>query len=337
MGSALLVCSGGGHLKQLFTLVERIGIPPEDQLWVTFRNGLSESLLAGREVVYAPFTAPRDLVNFGKLLLLAQQVTTRRAFDVAISTGSSPALAFLPLAARRGASAHYIESAARADGPSRTGTLIAAHFPGVNTYTQYPSWADDRWLYRGSIYDAFSTGPTAVVRDASIRRAVVSVGTQEGFTFDRLFKTLVPLLADCEEVMWQSGDQDLSEYHITGRPSVPHDELKSAVSDADVVIAHAGTGAALTALEQGKCPILVPRLARFGEHIDDHQVQIGREMDRRGLALFRSADDILHADLVEAASRNTVKVLPPPLLLEPARLARGSRLSAEQRIASRSA
>ncbi len=30
--STLLVCSGGGHLKQLFALASRIGIPPEDQV-----------------------------------------------------------------------------------------------------------------------------------------------------------------------------------------------------------------------------------------------------------------------------------------------------------------
>ena len=64
----LLVCSGGGHLRQLHGFVERIGYPPERQLWVTFRNGLSESLLADREVVYAPFTGPRDLKNFVKLV-----------------------------------------------------------------------------------------------------------------------------------------------------------------------------------------------------------------------------------------------------------------------------
>lgn len=315
MGKTLLVCSGGGHLKQLHTLAQRIGIPAADQFWVTFRNGLSESLLEGHEVEYVPFAGPRDLVNLSKLNRRARAILRRRTFDAAISTGSGPAVAFLPQTARRGIPSHYIESAARADGPSLSGKILGKYFPKVNTYTQYPSWSDERWLYRGSIYDAYQAGPVSRVA-RPIRRAVVSVGTQDAYRFDRLFKTVVPVLKDCEEVLWQSGTEDLSPYGISGRSSVPHDEMKAAVKAADVVIAHAGTGAALTALEQGKCPILVPRLARFDEHVDDHQLEIGREMERRGLALMRSADAISVEDVEAAARRSCVMVDAPPLVLE---------------------
>ena len=37
----LLVCSGGGHLRQLAGFAERLGYAPENQVWVTLRNGLS--------------------------------------------------------------------------------------------------------------------------------------------------------------------------------------------------------------------------------------------------------------------------------------------------------
>ena len=149
-----------------------------------------------------------------------------------------------------------------------------------------------------------------------MRRAVVSVGTQDGYRFDRLYRSLVPLLADYDEVLWQTGSQDVSGFGISGRPSVPHAELKQAVAEADVVIAHSGTGAALTALEHGKFPVLVPRLARHGEHVDDHQVQIASELERRDLAKLRHADDLTAADLAEAASRTTRRVTPPPFLLD---------------------
>lgn len=315
MGTTLLVCSGGGHLKQLHTLAERIGIPAADQFWVTFRNGLSESLLEGREVEYVPFVAPRDAWTIGKLSRRARQILQDRTFDAALSTGSGPAVAFLPQTARKGIPTHYIESAARAEGPSMSGKILGKYFPKVSTYTQYPAWSDDRWLYRGSIFDSFQPGPTAA-EERPIRRAVVSIGTQDGYGFDRLFKTVVPLLQGCDEVLWQSGVQDLSSYGITGRSSVPHGEMKAAVKEADVVIAHCGTGAALTALEEGKCPILAPRLARHGEHIDNHQLEIGREMERRGLAMMRPADAITVDDLLLAARRSSVTVTAPPLILD---------------------
>ncbi len=53
----------------------------------------------------------------------------------------------------------YIESAARATGPSVTGRLMA-RVPGVQRYAQYRAWATGRWRYGGSVFDAF-TGWTA--------------------------------------------------------------------------------------------------------------------------------------------------------------------------------
>lgn len=311
MVAVLMICSGGGHLKQLHQLSKRFGIDDADQTWVTFRNGLSESLLADREVIYVPFTAPRDIPNFLRTRRMARSLLRRRRFDLAISTGSSPALAFLPYAARSGARAYYIESAARAAGASLTGRIIASRYRLIRTYTQYPGWADERWSYRGSVFDSFTPGP-ARPRPAAIRRAVVSIGTQEGYNFDRLFAAVVPLLANCTEVLWQTADQDLSGYGIPGRSTVPHDELRRAIDGSDVVIAHAGVGAALTALEAGKCPILIPRRASHGEHVDDHQVQIAVELDRRNLALHRAPDELTADDLLSAAARTTIHVDDPP-------------------------
>lgn len=311
MAKTMMVCSGGGHLKQLFTLSSRLGVDPEDQVWITFENGLSSSLLEGREVHYAPFVAPRDLRNLWRLRSLASRVMKEHTYDRAFSTGSSPAVAVLPMAAAHGAEAHYIESAARADGPSMSGRILERR-KSVHTYTQYPSWQSSRWQYGGSIYDGFTAGPSTPV-PTRIRKAVVTVGTQEGYSFDRLYDALVPLLADCDEVLWQTGSQDVSRWGIDGRDRVPHAELNEAVGEADVVIAHSGTGSAITAFEQGKFPILVPRLAKHGEHIDDHQLQIAAEMQRRGLAFMRMPEELYDDVLLSAASRSVRTVQAPPM------------------------
>lgn len=316
MPKTMMVCSGGGHLKQLHAIAERLGVAPEDQVWITFENGLSTTLLAGREVHYAPFVAPRDLPNLWRLRSLAAAVLDLHEYERAFSTGSSPAVAVLPMAAHRGVEAHYIESAARALGPSVSGRILQ-RAAGVRTYTQYPSWRSARWGYAGSIYDGFTrddarANPPA---DGRVRRAVVTVGTQEGYGFDRLYEAVVPLLADCEEVLWQTGPQDVTRWGIDGRERVPHDELNAAVREADVVIAHAGTGSAMTAFEQGKFPILVPRLARYGEHVDDHQIQIAREMERRGLAFMQLPEELDDGVLREASARAVRTVEAPPMLL----------------------
>jgi UDP-N-acetylglucosamine transferase subunit ALG13 len=314
-GDVLLVCSGGGHLRQLASFVERIGYPVERQVWVTFKNGLSESLLSGREVIYAPFTGPRDWKNFTKLVALAHKVLTERTFSEVISTGSSPAVAFLPRAAARGATAHYIESAARADGPSMTGKIIS-RFRNINTYCQYPVWADSRWEYRGSVFDEFVAGPESPHAVAP-RRAVISVGTQEGYPFTRMLDAVVPLLSNFDEVLYQTGDLDPAEWGIEGRNSVPYEELKGAIAQSDVVISHAGVGAALTALRAGKHPILIPRLSVHREHVDDHQLQIARELERRDLATMRSPDSLTFDDFLEVSRRSVATTPPPPFQLRP--------------------
>jgi UDP-N-acetylglucosamine transferase subunit ALG13 len=68
------------------------------------------------------------------------------------------------------------------------------------------------------------------------------------------------------------------------------------------VVAHAGTGSALAALEAGKCAILVPRERAHGEHVDDHQVEMARELAGRSLVVAREAADVTVADLEEAAA-----------------------------------
>ena len=57
-----------------------------------------------------------------------------------------------------------------------------------------------------------------------------------------------------------------------------------------MVVAHAGVGAALAALEVGKCPVLVPRRHARGEHVDDHQIQIATELGDRALSVSVEAE-----------------------------------------------
>ncbi|AYF98919.1 glycosyltransferase [Protaetiibacter intestinalis] len=312
MNQTLLICSGGGHLKQLYALAPRLGIAPEQQLWATFENGLSTSLLEGRDTVFVPFAAPRDAWNTARIAQVVRKLLASRDIDRVVSTGASPAVAALPQATMRGIPSHYIESAARADGPSLSAKIVS-RFPRVHTYTQYPAWADGHWQFRGAIFDAYDAGdPVEVPR---LRKVVVSLGTQDGYPFDRLVAALAPLVADAE-VLWQTGPHDVSRFGVEGRATVPHAELTAAIEEADLVVAHAGVGAAVTAIEAGKCPVLVPRLARHHEHIDDHQVQIAQELARRGLAVHATPEQLSSELLLDAARRSTRTVGAAPFALD---------------------
>jgi UDP-N-acetylglucosamine transferase subunit ALG13 len=72
----------------------------------------------------------------------------------------------------------------------------------------------------------------------------------------------------------------------------------------------------LTALQLGKCPVLVPREYRYNEHVDDHQGLIGEKMESAGFAVVRTVEDLTFADL-ELAARCNVKIRnAPPLRLQ---------------------
>jgi UDP-N-acetylglucosamine--N-acetylmuramyl-(pentapeptide) pyrophosphoryl-undecaprenol N-acetylglucosamine transferase len=292
-----MVVSTGGHLKQLHRLRTRLEGLDRDALWVTFDSPQSRSLLDGEQVIFARYTGSRDPANVARNALLAERVLRSRSFTAVVSTGSAVALSFLPLARARGIPSHFIESAARSAGPSLTGRLIG-RVPGIKLYSQYPGWAKGRWRYAGSVFDAF--GPASRAASRPMRRVVVTLGTME-HGFRRLVEALAPLLPPEAEVLWQTGATDVSGLGVRAVPSLPAHELEEAMREADVVVAHAGTGAALSAFEAGRAPLLVPRRAALGEHTDDHQLEVAAELGRRGLAMWREADELRPDDLERVA------------------------------------
>jgi UDP-N-acetylglucosamine--N-acetylmuramyl-(pentapeptide) pyrophosphoryl-undecaprenol N-acetylglucosamine transferase len=311
-GRLLLVANGGGHLSQLVRLRPRLpdlGRPP---VWLTSENAQSRAVLAGETVLWTPAVMPRDVPNVVRCARIARRLPRHRPAMV-VSTGSGIALGFLPWLAAAGIPAHYVESATRVDGPSVTGRILG-RFPPVNVYTQHERWADRRWAYTGSVFEGFEAVPRSPIPDR-IRKVVVTVGSLN-FPFDRMLRRAASVIPADAEVLWQVGASDVGELDIDGRGSVPADELADAIAEADVVIAHAGTGSALTAHEAGRCPILLTREQAHGEHIDDHQSQTASYLSGLGLAVSRRVDDLTEDDLWEAASRQIVPTWSPePLVL----------------------
>lgn len=293
------MANAGGHLLELLELSRRLPTSEEDSLWVTFDGPQSRSLLANREVVYVKAPGPRDYRALGQHAASATRILTRRRFAHAYSTGSGIALPFLGLAQIRGVSCHYIESATRILGPSMTGKVLSG-VPGVKLYTQHRSWVDHKWRYIGSVFDGFEGGGAPA---RSAKKIVVTVGSSQQFGFRRLIDRVTALVPQDAVVLWQTGSTNTEGFPHETIPYLPALELMAAMEEADVVIAHAGVGTALTAMLSGRSPILVPRLRTHGEHIDDHQLEIAAELGSRGLALSRTVDELTSDDLKIAASR----------------------------------
>lgn len=298
-GQVVLVATTGGHLTQLFDLAPRLPLRGP-RLWVTFDGEQARTLLAGERVVFVPDVAERDVAGVARAVGHARRIlggihNGGTPASAVVSTGSGVALAFLPLAALRGIPAHYIESAARTGSPSLTGRLLRL-VPGVRLYRQYPHTARGRWRYGGSVFDGFAA---VLLPPRLLRRVVVTLGTMDQ-GFRRLLERLVAILPPATEVLWQTGATPTEGLGIRGHRLLPAPVIAAAMREADVVVAHAGCGSALTALKAGRCPVLVPRDPRGGEVVDAHQTEIAEWLDAKGLALARQADRLTLDDLHRA-------------------------------------
>jgi UDP-N-acetylglucosamine--N-acetylmuramyl-(pentapeptide) pyrophosphoryl-undecaprenol N-acetylglucosamine transferase len=145
----------------------------------------------------------------------------------------------------------------------------------------------------------------------------VTLGTI-GYGFRSLVEEMIRLLPEGAEVTWQTGATDISELTIQAVASMPAKSLEAHIAQADVVVAHSGVGSALAALNAGKVPVLVPRRSSRGEHVDDHQQLIARELAGRGLAVYAELDELDLDHLRRAAGRRVVSspgpdaTTPPP-------------------------
>ena len=109
----------------------------------------------------------------------------------------------------------------------------------------------------------------------------VTLGSQK-FQFNRLLKEIDRLIEKGtikEKVIAQVGASDYKPKNFEYFDFLTRDEFQKYMSECDYVITHAGTGAIITALKNEKKVIAIPRLAKYGEHVDDHQIQLINEFN----------------------------------------------------------
>lgn len=123
----------------------------------------------------------------------------------------------------------------------------------------------------------------------------VAVGTQK-FQFNRLLSTLDEMVA-CgaidEEVFAQIGHSDYHPQNYAFADFLSKDEFDNYVKKCDLLITHSGVATIIAGLKYSKPVIVVPRLAKFGEHVDDHQVQIAESFYEQKYVIMCGENDRL--------------------------------------------
>lgn len=114
----------------------------------------------------------------------------------------------------------------------------------------------------------------------------ISTGTEK-YPFNRLLKAIneakkSSLIKD--EIVIQDcsiRDNDILSDYLR-YTILPYEEMVKLVKNCDLYICHAGVGSIITGLSEGKIPIVVPRYAKYHEHVDNHQLDITDEFVKRG-------------------------------------------------------
>lgn len=123
----------------------------------------------------------------------------------------------------------------------------------------------------------------------------VILGTHE-LPFTRLLKEVERLKKEGfieDDIIVQNGNTSFKSTNMELRPFVTFEQMNQLFNEARLIITHAGTGSVITGLKKGKKIIAAPRLEKYGEHNDDHQLQLTESFTEQGHILNWGEEDNL--------------------------------------------
>nr|WP_304220106.1 PssE/Cps14G family polysaccharide biosynthesis glycosyltransferase [Fredinandcohnia onubensis] len=111
----------------------------------------------------------------------------------------------------------------------------------------------------------------------------ITVGSQK-FQFDRLFKEIDKIQTSLQhEIFAQIGYSNYIPKNFGYSRFIDYEDHISTLKKCDILICHGGTSSIIEGLKYQKQVIVVPRLAEFGEHVDDHQLEISSVFEHKNL------------------------------------------------------
>lgn len=105
--------------------------------------------------------------------------------------------------------------------------------------------------------------------------------------FDRLVKAIDELAGKgvIQDVLIQTGFSTYQPKFCKWRKAIDFDEFEKCMDKADIIITHGGAGCIAGALERNKPTIVVPRLKKYDEHNNDHQLELASVLEKAGRVL----------------------------------------------------
>lgn len=304
-----LAASGGGHVRQILDLEPLWQDYPH--IFVTEDTALGRSIAEkhpgafvshvalGQARLGAPFAM---LWNAARNCLQSLRIVMKHKPDVVITTGAG-SMVFTVLWARlRGARIVLIDSFARFDKPSAFARIAGplAHVRIAQAEASARHWPG------AIVFDPFRILDTPRPHKKKLLFATVGATLKFPRLVDLVIKARDSGLLEDYEVIVQTGEGGIPASPppgITFHETLPFEQVKQILRDADYVVCHGGTGSLITALREGCRLIAVPRRFDLAEHYDDHQAEITGAFRDRGLLETADTDAEFAAAFTTLATR----------------------------------
>lgn len=120
-------------------------------------------------------------------------------------------------------------------------------------------------------------------------KVLVTIGSMVEKKFTRLFKVIDELcdegVLDGKQIIAQVGFDAYQSPNYRCFDMIADEQFKQMIEESDLIIAHAGTGTVISSIKKGKKVIIFPRMAKFDEHYDDHQLELAELFTKQGYVL----------------------------------------------------
>lgn len=113
---------------------------------------------------------------------------------------------------------------------------------------------------------------------------LVLLGTQNN-SFKRLLEEVEKCIQEGtikEEVIVQAGFTKYESRNMKIFDMISVDEIDKLIEKANIIITHGGVGSIIGSIKKGKKVLAVPRLHKYQEHVNDHQLEIIRAFSKKG-------------------------------------------------------
>lgn len=116
----------------------------------------------------------------------------------------------------------------------------------------------------------------------------ITVGTSN-YSFNRLFKIIDELIYEKvlngDDVVAQIGFSEYETKNFKTLKFIDAQEHHKYLEKAEYIISHSGTGSVISSLKMGKKVIVFPRLEKYHEMCDDHQLELTEFFTKNGFIL----------------------------------------------------